>query len=298
MAAVPADQIGENVLDWLVGTHRLRLGTRPFFMGILNVTPDSFSDGGRYVSVADAIQQAEQLVDQGADILDVGGESTRPGSNPVPVEEELRRVIPVIEALASRFEIPISIDTTKSQVARRAIQAGANIVNDISGLRFDLEMPKLCAETGVGVVAMHIQGTPATMQLNPHYDNVLEEVRAHLLERIDQLTLAGIRFESIVTDPGIGFGKTARDNLELLGGIPRLRDLNRPVLIGHSRKRFLGKLLGKPIDEHSLGTVGVSLAAIQLGADIVRLHEITPSRDCWMAANAVLQASRGRLIVE
>lgn len=294
MVVTGADEAQRNGLEWLVGTNRLRLGARPLFMGILNVTPDSFSDGGRYVSIADALAQAEQLVTQGADILDIGGESTRPGSLPISLEEELGRVIPVIQALAGRVTAQISIDTTKAEVARQAMRAGAQIVNDISGLTFDPQMPQVCADTGAGVIAMHIQGTPATMQANPHYENVVEEVRDFLAQRIDALVAVGIRRESIVTDPGLGFGKTAQHNLELLAGIPRLRDLDRPVLIGHSRKRFLGKILGRPVDEHSLGTVGVSLAAIQLGADILRLHEITPSRDCWMVWDAVMQAERQR----
>jgi dihydropteroate synthase len=294
MVVTRAGDARRNCLEWLVGTNRLQLGTRPLFMGILNVTPDSFSDGGRYLLIAHAVAHAEQLVDQGADILDIGGESTRPGSLPISLEEELGRVIPVIEALAGRTTVHISIDTTKSEVARQAVRAGANIVNDISGLTFDPQMPKVCADTGAGVIAMHIQGTPATMQLNPRYENVVEEVRDFLAQRIDALVAAGIRRESIVTDPGLGFGKTALHNLELLAGIPRLRDLDRPVLIGHSRKRFLGKILGRPIDEHSLGTVGVSLASIHLGADILRLHEITPSRDCWMVWDAVMQAQRER----
>lgn len=292
MAVIPAENSRQSSLDWMVGTQRLRLGERPLFMGILNVTPDSFSDGGRYISVSAAVSRAKQLVEQGADLLDVGGESTRPGSLPVDLDEELRRVVPVIEALAGEIGIPISIDTTKSQVAGAAIRAGAAIVNDVSGLLFDPEMPRICAETGVGVIAMHIQGTPQTMQANPQYGNVLEEVRTFLAKRIETLTRAGIRFESIVTDPGIGFGKTARHNLELLAGIPRLRDLNRPVLIGHSRKRFLAKILGKPVDENSLATVGVSIAAIQLGADILRLHEVQPSRECWLCANEVLRTTQ------
>jgi dihydropteroate synthase len=290
MVVTDAENSHRNGLDWLVGTQRLRLGERPLFMGILNVTPDSFSDGGLYVSIPQAIAQADSLIAQGADILDIGGESTRPGSAPVSMEEELCRVIPVIQALAAHSSVWISVDTTKSEVARQAMLAGAHIVNDISGLTFDSEMPRVCAETSAAVIAMHIQGTPLTMQTNPHYENVVEEVRTFLAQRIAALVAAGVRREAIVIDPGLGFGKTAQHNLELLAGVPRLRDLNRPVLIGHSRKRFLGKILGRPVDERSLGTVGISLAAAHLGADILRLHEITPSRDCWMAWNAVMQA--------
>ena len=274
-------------LDWQCGSERWRLGTRPWFMGILNVTPDSFSDGGRFSAIAAAVQRARELASEGADVIDVGGESTRPDALPVPLEEELRRVVPVIAALQGEISIPISVDTTKAEVARQALAAGARIVNDISGLTFDPDMPRVCAETGAGVILMHIQGTPQTMQLNPHYENVVEEVRRFLGRRLEALELAGIRRDACMIDPGIGFGKTAAHNLELLAGISRLRDLGRPVLIGHSRKRFVSKILGRPIDEKSLGTVGISLAAIAAGADMLRLHDITPSRDCWLAWQAV-----------
>ncbi len=279
--------------DWRCGSDQLRLGLRPWFMGILNVTPDSFSDGGKFHHLEAAVQRARQLAADGADIIDVGGESTRPDSQPVSLEDELQRVVPVIEALRGEVQVPISIDTTKAEVARQALAAGAKIVNDISGLTFDAEMPRVCAETGAGVIVMHIQGTPQTMQKNPHYDNVVEEVRTILARRLEALEAAGVRREACVLDPGIGFGKTAQHNLELLAGIPRLRDLGRPVLIGHSRKRFVSKILGRPIDEHSLGTVGISLAAIARGADILRLHEIIPSRDCWLAWQAVQDCSSG-----
>ena len=279
-------------LDWQCGSDQLWLGSKPLFMGILNVTPDSFSDGGKYQHVDDAVSRARLLASEGADLIDVGGESTRPDSQPVSLDEELRRVIPVLEALRGEIQVPISIDTTKAEVARQALAAGAKIVNDISGLTFDLEMPRVCAETGAGVIVMHIQGTPQTMQKNPHYENAIEEVRALLADRLDALQSAGIRRNACVVDPGIGFGKTAQHNLELLAGISRLRDLGRPVLIGHSRKRFISKILGRPIDEHSLGTVGISLAGIARGADILRLHEIVPSRDCWLAWQAVEDCER------
>ena len=277
-----------NSLDWRFGAGSWLLGPAPCFMGILNVTPDSFSDGGQFNRIDAAVRQARQLESDGAGIIDIGGESTRPDSQPVPLEEELRRVIPVIEALRGEIRIPISIDTTKAEVARQAVAAGAAIVNDISGLTFDPDMPRVSAETGAGVIVMHIQGTPQTMQKNPHYTDVVAEVREFLARRLDELQQAGIPREACVLDPGIGFGKTAQHNLDLLANIPRLRDLGRPVLIGHSRKRFLAKLLGHPVNEHSLGTVGVSLAAITLGADILRLHEITPTRDCWLAWQAVV----------
>lgn len=292
MTAKAAAKMHHASCDWQCGSQCLRLGDRPYFMGILNVTPDSFSDGGQYTELDAALMQAQRLVAEGADMIDVGGESTRPNSEPVSVQEELSRVIPVIEMLHGHIKIPISVDTTKSEVARQAVAAGASIINDISGLTFDAAMPHVCAESGAGVVAMHIQGTPKTMQQHPHYDNVIEEVRDFLARRLEELQAAGIRREALVIDPGIGFGKTAQHNVELLSAIPRLRDLGRPVLIGHSRKRFLSKVLGKPVEEKSFGTVGVSLAAIALGADILRLHDVSPSRDCWLAWKTVME---GRL---
>lgn len=292
MNVIDAAGNSRDAINWACGSVRIQFGLRPYFMGILNVTPDSFSDGGRFTHLEAAVAQARQLIAEGADILDIGGESTRPDANPVSLDEELRRVVPVIEALRGQVSVPISIDTTKSEVARQAIAAGATIVNDISGLTFDPEMSRICADTGVGVIAMHIQGTPQTMQQNPHYENVVEEVRTILGRRLDELTSSGIGRESIVIDPGIGFGKTAQHNLELLAAIPRLRDLGRPVLIGHSRKRFLSKVLGRPVEERSLGTAGVSVAAIALGADILRLHEVPPSRDCWLAWQAVMAARK------
>lgn len=292
MAANGSTDSSRAQLDWRCGSNQLRLGSTPLFMGILNVTPDSFSDGGKFQHLDDAVLRARQLASDGADIIDVGGESTRPDSQPVSLEEELRRVVPVIEALRGEVVVPISIDTTKAEVARQALRAGATIVNDISGLTFDVDMPRVCADSGAGVIAMHIQGTPQTMQKNPHYDNVVEDVRTFLAHRLEALEAAGIERTACVLDPGIGFGKTAQHNLELLASIPRLRSLGRPVLIGHSRKRFVAKILGRPIDEHSLGTVGISLAAIAHGADILRLHEITPSRDCWLAWQAVMDCER------
>lgn len=289
MTAAGSGSSSDSSLNWRCGANCLQFGQRPHFMGILNVTPDSFSDGGRFTQLEAAVLHARQLEADGADIIDVGGESTRPDSQPVTVDEELRRVIPVIEALQGKIRIPISIDTTKSEVARQAVAAGATIVNDISGLTFDPAMSRICADTGAGVVVMHIQGTPQTMQQNPQYQDVVDEVRTFLSLRLDQLHSEGIAREAMIVDPGIGFGKTAQHNLQLLSAIPRLRELGRPVLIGHSRKRFLSKILGRPVNEASLGTVGVSLAAIQLGADVLRLHEVVPTRDCWLAWRAVMQ---------
>lgn len=257
-------------------------------MGIVNATPDSFSDGGLYNDPTAAVEHALKLVAAGADLLDVGGESTRPGAAIVSAEEEVERVIPVIEQLSSRTSTPISIDTTKALVARRALDAGATIINDISGLTFDPEMTSVCAESDCGVICMHIQGTPQTMQNDPRYDDVVEDIRDWLHKRLEHLVSAGIAEERIVLDPGIGFGKTAAHNLQILSNIDRLRSLGRPILIGHSRKRFLGKLLGRPIDERDYGTIGVAIALAAQGTDIIRIHDVAALHDCLTAWRTVI----------
>jgi dihydropteroate synthase len=272
---------------WSIAGIDHAFGTFPRLMGIVNATPDSFSDGGLFLDPRAALQHALKLVEEGADILDVGGESTRPGATPIPVDEELRRVIPLIERLAASTRIPISIDTMKARVAREALAAGATIVNDVSALLFDEQMTDVCAESGCGVIVMHMQGTPQTMQHSPHYENVVEEVREFLAARLAALSDAGIAPERIVLDPGIGFGKTAAHNLDLLRNIDRLRSLDRPVLIGHSRKRFLGKLLGKAIDERTAGTIGVSIALAQQHADILRVHDVAAVKDALRAWQAL-----------
>lgn len=272
---------------WNFRGKSLALGGMPRILGIVNVTPDSFSDGGEFVDPERAVSHALQLAAEGADVLDVGGESTRPGSEPVPAEEELRRVISVIERLRGRTERPISIDTTKSAVARAALAAGADIVNDISGLTFDAEMAAVCAESGAGVICMHIRGTPKTMQDNPRYEDVIREVREWLEVRVEALVEGGIERERIVLDPGIGFGKTAEHNLALMQALPELRGLERPILIGHSRKRFLGKLLGRKVEERTAGTIGVSIALAELGADLLRVHDVGAVRDALSAWSAV-----------
>ena len=272
---------------WTFGTFDRALGRFPLLMGIVNVTPDSFSDGGRFESVDAAVRHAEGLVEDGADILDVGGESTRPGAEPVAADQEVQRVVPVIERLSGRVAVPISIDTTKTEVARRAIDAGASIVNDISGLTFDAAMPELCAREDVGVVCMHIKGTPQTMQDDLHYHDVVSEVCEHLKNRVDDLQQCGIDRDRIVVDPGIGFGKTAKHNLDLLRNVDRLRRLGRPVLIGHSRKRFLGRVTGRKIDERVAGTIGVSIALAARSTDIMRVHDVRAVRDALRAWQAL-----------
>lgn len=256
-------------------------------MGILNVTPDSFSDGGEATDVDAAVRKGLALVEQGAAILDLGGESTRPGADPVPVEEELRRVVPVIQDLSTRTDVPISIDTTKAEVARQAIQAGAVIINDISGLTFDPAMIPLAAETGAGVICMHIQGKPQTMQNNPEYDDVVIDLKNWFQERLSALLQAGIKPECIVLDPGVGFGKTAAHNLEILSHIREFKDLGYPVLIGHSRKRFLSKLLGRAVEERLAGTVGVSVALAEQSVDLLRVHDVAANRDAISAWKAI-----------
>lgn len=265
-------------------------GSIPLFMGIVNVTPDSFSDGGRFFAQEAAVEQALCLVAEGADILDVGGESTRPGAEAVPLDEELRRVVPVIEQLARKTGVPISVDTSKADVARQALRAGARIVNDISGLRFDSEMIDVCREARCGVVVMHMQGTPQTMQIEPRYTDVVEEICEFFRERLQTLGSGGIDAERIVLDPGVGFGKTAQHNLEILSHIARFRELGRPILIGHSRKRFLKKIIGREVDESRFGTVGVSVALAQQHTDILRVHDVAANRDAITAYRAVCQA--------
>jgi dihydropteroate synthase len=274
--------------NWTLRTRDLTRQRLPLLMGILNVTPDSFSDGGQFIAMDQAVARALQMEADGADIIDIGGESTRPGSEGVTLDEELRRTIPVIRELAQKLRIPISIDTTKSEVARQALDAGAEIVNDISGLTFDDAMMDVCREADAGICLMHIQGTPQTMQQNPHYEDVVSEVSEFLQQQVDRCLMAGILAERMCVDPGIGFGKTADHNLQLLKAIPRLQaELQRPVLIGHSRKRFLSKILGRSVEERESGTVGVSIALAQLGVDILRIHDVRSVRDALVAWDTI-----------
>jgi dihydropteroate synthase len=264
----------------------------PRIMGIVNVTPDSFSDGGRFFEIDRAVDRARELLDAGADFLDVGGESTRPGAAPVPEEEECRRVIPIIVRLAAATDVPISIDTTKSAVAREALAAGAQIVNDISALTFDPHMVDVCAGSACGVIVMHMRGTPQTMQDDPQYANVVNEIVAYLNGRLDALAKRGIERERIVVDPGVGFGKTAAHNVEILSRIAELHALGRPVLIGHSRKQFLGKLLGRKIDERTSGTIGVAIALAQQRTDILRVHDVAAVKDALTAWRTITGAGK------
>ena len=243
-------------------------------MGILNVTPDSFSDAGKFFTDRAAIDRGAEMIDQGADIVDVGGESTRPGSDPVPADEELRRVIPVVEALAKhRPAVPISIDTRKAEVAAAALEAGATIVNDVSG-GSDPAMFELASEQGAGIVLMHMQGDPKTMQADPTYDDVVAEVHEYLRERVEAAEFAGVEPDRIVVDPGIGFGKDLDHNLALIRRIDAFLDLGRPLLVGPSRKRFLGTLLDLPEDQRVEGTAAAVAWMVSRGAHVVRVHDV------------------------
>jgi len=264
---------------------------RVLIMGILNVTPDSFSDGGRFLSPDAAVERALAMEKEGADIIDVGGESSRPGAEPVPVEEELRRVLPVLERLRGKLRIPISIDTTKAEVAEAALRAGASIVNDISALRFDPAMAPLVAKFGAGLVLMHMLGTPKTMQQAPHYEDVVTEVRDFLAERAQYAQSQGIPREAIAVDPGIGFGKTVEHNLELLRRLPELVELGFPVLVGPSRKSFIGAILGLGVEERLEGTLAACAVAVVRGANILRVHDVKEVR---RAADLALHLRRER----
>lgn len=252
-----------------------RRGERTLVMGVLNVTPDSFSDGGRFFTLSAAIAQAERMAKEGADILDIGGESTRPGSDPVSAEEELARILPVIEAVAARLPIPISVDTYKAAVARRAVEAGATMVNDISAMTFDPEMAPTLAALQVPVCLMHIQGNPKTMQQNPVYADVAAEVRDWLAGRVQAALQAGIAPENILLDPGFGFGKTAAHNLQLVRRLGELTALGYPLLLGVSRKSTIGRVLGGlPVEDRLEGTAAAVAICIANGASVVRVHDV------------------------
>lgn len=259
----------------------------PRIMGIVNVTPDSFSDGGQFDSEASACLQAEALVGSGADILDIGGESTRPFAEPVSLQEELSRVIPAISAIRKQFSIPISIDTSKAEVARQALAAGADIINDISALRKDPEMIHLVQETSVPVIIMHMQGTPGDMQLEPHYDDVVGEICDFFLERLDLLQRYGVDRRRISLDPGIGFGKTLSHNLSILKNMAEFKKIGRPLLLGHSRKRFIEDITGLSVKERDLPTAVVSALALESGVDIIRVHDVASTRIALQMAAAI-----------
>jgi len=264
------------------------LKKRPLLMGILNVTPDSFSNGGLYFDPQKAISHALMMAQDGADIIDVGGESTRPFAQPVSEEEEMKRVIPAIKVLSSELNIPISIDTYKAKVAKAAIEAGAKIVNDISALRFDSNMVKVIADYQAAVILMHMKGTPKDMQINPFYKNVIKEVYEFLFERIEFALSQGINLKQIAIDPGIGFGKRLNDNLILIKHIAYFKNLGRPVLLGPSRKSFIGQVLGiEQPNKRDIGTLGVVAYSVLNGVDILRVHAIKETRQVIDIINAI-----------
>lgn len=252
----------------------LTLGANTHVMGILNVTPDSFSDGGRYLDVQQAVTHAETMIAEGATLIDIGGESSRPGASPVSIDEELARVVPVIDALADTVDVLISVDTSKAEVAQRALEAGAHIVNDITALSGDPDMAIVVAEMKAGIILMHMKGTPRTMQQSPKYKDVVNEVRAWLEKKVQNAEAQGIAPERIIIDPGIGFGKTTEHNLQLLKRLSEFQALNRPLLIGTSRKSFIGNILNVPVTARVEGTVATVCWAITHGADIVRVHDV------------------------
>ena len=276
------------------------IGERTLIMGILNVTPDSFSDGGRFVTVDSALAHAEQMIAEGADIIDVGGESTRPGGEPISVEDEINRVVPVIEVLAQRTTTPISVDTTKSEVARAALDAGASIVNDISALRFDFYVADVVARAGAGLVLMHSRGTPATMHRLPPVADIMHEVTHSLRASTKMAERRGVKRESIVIDPGIGFGKSQEQNLELIAKLDQLIAAfpEYPLLIGTSRKSFIGRLLAgdsgtpAPAEDRLYASLATITAAVLKGAHIVRVHDVKASLDALRVAESIRENPR------
>ncbi len=291
-------QIGAEVREGLAGYDRrlfslslgareLALGERTHVMGIVNVSPDSFYDGGRYSSPRKAVEHGLELAGQGADILDVGGESTRPGAEPVEVEEEKRRVVPVIEALASRCDAAISVDTYKGEVAREALAAGAVMVNDVSGLRFDPGMAATVAAAGAALIVMHMLGEPRTMQASPDYGNLMGEIVEELRRSVEKAVEEGVDRERILVDPGIGFGKRLEHNLLLLRHLSELRVLGRPIVVGASRKSFIGAISDLPVEERLEGTIAASCLAVAAGAQVVRVHDVRSVRRAVEVADAV-----------
>lgn len=268
----------------------LRCNISPLVMGILNVTPDSFFDGGKHHTMEGALDHALRMIEEGADIIDIGGESTRPYADPVPEEEELRRIVPVIEALRASSDILISVDTYKAGVADAALCAGADIVNDISGLTYDDAMAQVVARNDAWVVIMHIKGTPRNMQVDPHYDDVVAEISEFLRLQMDHAVRAGVDPEKIILDPGIGFGKRVEDNLRILKMLGEFKKLGRPVLIGTSMKSFIGKAAGLPVEERVEGTLASLAVALMNGADILRVHDVKKAKKVLMTVKAVMDA--------
>ncbi len=283
-------------LGWQLPDRTLDLSARPLLLGIVNVTPDSFSDGGLYASPELAVRHALSLVEQGADLLDIGGESSRPGSWPIPLAEELQRVLPVVSKLARLTTVPLSVDTCKAEVARQALQAGAHIVNDITALQGDPAMVEVVRSSGAGVILMHMQGTPADMQSNPTYRDVVTEVLTFLQARLQALADLGIAARQVVLDPGIGFGKTAEHNWQLLARLGELGRLSRPICLGVSRKGFLGQLLGRPVEQRLAGSLACVCDALERGsAQMFRVHDVADTRDVLTVYQALLSRRSNRV---
>ncbi|MCK4430644.1 MAG: dihydropteroate synthase [Candidatus Aminicenantes bacterium] len=271
--------------------NRLLLGQKTWLMGIINVTPDSFSDGGLYFNKEKAVDRGLELAEEGANIIDIGGESTRPGSDFISTEEELMRTVPVISALRKKTDVLISVDTTKSEVAEAALDEGADIINDISSFRFDPKMLSLAAQKDIPVILMHMKGTPKNMQLNPFYEDLLAEIRGFLEERIATAQAYGIKKEKIIIDPGIGFGKSLKDNLTLIKSLKFLEPIDRPILIGISRKSFIGKILSLPPQERTEGTIASAVLSIINGAHILRVHDVEAVKRAVLITEAIIDES-------
>ncbi|WP_427162283.1 dihydropteroate synthase [Aliinostoc sp. HNIBRCY26] len=273
--------IRDRCFDW---------GQRTYLMGVLNITPDSFSDGGEFNNIAAALSQAQAMVSAGADIIDVGGQSTRPGAEQISLEDELNRVLPVIEALRPEISVPISVDTTRADIAKASVEAGADIINDISGGTFDEQMLPTAASLGVPIILMHIQGTPQTMQQMTNYQDVVKEIASFLAKQIAIATDLGIDPTKIIIDPGIGFAKNYEQNLEILRRLEELRSLNCPILVGVSRKSFIGRILNQPDPKARVwGTAAACCAAIFNGADILRIHDVKEISDVSLVADAIFR---------
>lgn len=281
------NELSQTADTWQLKTQAIRFGRLPVLMGILNVTPDSFSDGGQFASTGKAIDHAFALIEQGAQIIDIGGESTRPYSEPVSEKEELARTVEVVAAIANHSKIPISIDTSKAKVAFECLQAGAEIINDVTGLEGDPGMPQVAAETKAGVCAMHMQGTPQTMQDDPTYDKVVEDIFCYLEQRKQFLLQQGIEEARICLDPGVGFGKTHQHNLELIAGCRRFHDLNSPILVGHSRKGFMARILGDKQADRAAATAGSAVELARQGIQVIRVHDVQVVKDTIELFDAV-----------
>jgi len=271
-----------------IADKRIDLGKGTLIMGVVNVTPDSFYDGGSYLEKDRALRQAEKLAEQGADIIDIGGESSRPGAEAVDIDAELKRVIPVVEALTGRIKVPLSIDTRKSQVARQALASGASIINDVSALRADREMAGVIKAYEVPVVLMHMRGAPRDMQANPHYNDVVTEIKEFFRQRIEWAGARGIKKDNIIIDPGIGFGKLLEHNLEILKRLAEFQELGCPILIGPSRKSFVGEILGNSPRERIWGTAASVAVGALMGARIIRVHDVKQMRQVVRVVDQIM----------